>query len=49
MLPLALALALSFGLVVLQGIDREGETLDVTLVLLPCVPFLFMIALLTGP
>lgn len=49
MLPLIMAIALTFGLIVISAIDKRGETLEVSLVLLPGIPVLFLIAFLTGP
>lgn len=49
-MPVLMMLVLWAGVIVwLQYIDRHGETLEITLCLVPGIPVLMAIAYLTGP
>lgn len=49
-MPVLMLLVLWAGLIVwLQYVDTDGETLEITLCLLPGIPVLMAIAYLTGP
>ena len=49
MLCIAMAIAFAFGAIVVSAIDKNGETLEISLFLVAGIPFLFLIAFLTGP